>query len=321
MQNVPQLIEAEQWLGGVALPEKLAVAWSGGADSTALLLALHSIGHDIRAWHIDHAWHAASEGHEGYLQELAVAWGIPFCTARVQAAPSANREAEARQARMNQFEIWGREHGMDVLCLGHHLEDQAETVCLRMLQGAGVAGCRGMADVRQQGALRLMRPLLHVHKSELEEALQRAGVSWLTDPSNEDVSLLRNRIRHTFFPAIRKASVDPNRLFLRWQRQAVRVTDHLNSLADTVDICKQAGMASTNWAVWCGQSAAVRAVVLQRMAAALMGAGTVLGRRHIRLIEQWLQKGGSGGGLDLSRCRIVRQHGSLNLLLRGGSLR
>jgi len=221
---------------------------------------------------------------------------------------------------MNQFAIWAEEQGVDVLCLAHHKEDQAETVCLRMLQGAGVAGCCGMAGVRKLGNLNVMRPLLHVHKREMEVALLRAGVTWLTDPSNEDGSLLRNRIRLALFPAIRAAKADPIELFLRWQRQAEIIFDHLDSLAHGVEFCKQAGQVSVNWSEWCGLPASVRAVVLQRMIAALLGVGTVLGRRHIQLIEKWRQKGGRGG-LDLSRCRIARQQRSLNLSLQRVSLR
>ncbi len=320
VSKTPQLTDARQWLKGVKLPEKLAVAWSGGADSTALLLALSTLGYKVHAWHVDHAWHKRSSRHAAHLEALAWNWGIPFYTASVSAAPTANREAEARRARMNQFGSWAREQEIGALCLAHHMEDQAETVCLRMLQGAGVAGCRGMAALRRQDDLTLMRPLLHMHKHELEGALQRAGVSWLEDPSNKDVSLLRNCIRHTLFPVICKADADPVGLYLRWQRQAVRVSDHLDSLADDVALRKQADRVSVNWTDWTGQPAAVRAVVLQRMAEVLMGAGTVLGRRHIQLIEQWLQKGGRGG-LDLSRCRITHQQGSLNLFPKRVSLR
>jgi len=318
--KAPQLTETLQGLKDVKLPETLAVAWSGGADSTALLLALHGLGHKVHAWHIDHAWHAGSETQGKNLQKQALDWGIPFYAARVSMVPAANREAEARRARMNQFESWAREQGIEVLCLAHHLEDQAETVCLRMLQGAGVSGCRGMAAMRRQGGLILMRPLLHVHKHALEEALQRAGVGWLTDPSNKDVSLLRNRIRHTLFPTILKADMDPVGLFIHWQRQAAVMAERLEALADKVEVRKQADRVSVGWANWCEQPASVRAVVLQRMAEKLMGVGTVLGRRHIELIEQWLEKGGRGG-LDLSRCRIARQHGSLNLSLQRVSLR
>ena len=253
MSKAPQLAEARQWLEDVKLPQTLAVAWSGGVDSTALLLALHGQGYKVHAWHIDHAWHAASAAHGRHLQQQAKAWGIPFYAASVNMAPAANREAEARRARMNQFESWAGEQGIEVLCLAHHLEDQAETVCLRMLQGAGVSGCCGMAAMRRQGGLMLMRPLLHVQKHALEVALQRVGVDWLTDPSNKDVSLLRNRIRHTLFPAIRKADIDPVGLFMRWQRQATVLSERLQALADNVEVRKQADRVFADWAEWCGQ--------------------------------------------------------------------
>jgi len=320
LSDSPRLKDVERWLSRAGLPRTVAVGWSGGVDSTALLLALHTLGHAVRAWHIDHAWHEHSGKHAERLRRQAAVWGIPFFSARVQMAPCGNREAEARRVRMNQFETWGQEQEVKTLCLAHHLEDQAETVCLRMLQGAGVAGCRGMAGMRGQGSLRLMRPLLHVHKCELVSVLRAAGVSWLSDPSNTDLSLLRNRIRHRLFPAISRAGCDPVLLFLRWQQQAVQVYAALAALADGMVLCKRSGGVSVSWDEWCAQPPVVRAIVLQRMATALMGAGVVLGRRHIHCIERW-REGGARGGLDLSRCRISRQHGRLNLLLRRVSLR
>ncbi len=316
----PRLKEAERWLCRAGLPHTVAVGWSGGADSTALLLALRSLGHEVQAWHVDHAWHEASASYAAHLGRRAEAWGIPFCSARMRMPPRANRESVSRQARLNQFEMWGRERGVETLCLAHHLEDQAETVCLRMLQGAGVAGLRGMAAARRHGGLQLRRPLLHVHRRELRSALRAAGVDWLDDPSNADIGLLRNRIRHRLFPAISRTGCDPVLLFLRWQQQAVQVYATLAELADGIALYKRSGGVSVAWDEWCVQPLAVRAIVLQRMAAALMGAGVVLGRRHIHRIERWCE-GGARGGLDLSRCRISRQHGRLNLLPRRVSLR
>ena len=320
MPEAPQLTEASGWLREVRLPACLAVGWSGGADSTALLLALNTLGHSVRAWHIDHAWHEDSARQSEHLHRLAVAWGIPFFSARVRGVTCANREAEARRARMNQFEMWGREQHIKVLCLAHHLEDQAETVCLRMLQGAGAAGCRGMAGMRRQGELQVVRPLLHVHKCELECALRAAGVRWLSDPSNADTGLWRNRIRHRLFPAISRAGTDPVQLYLRWQRQAACVSALLGARADAIGLRVHTDTVSVDWGEWCDLPAAVRAVVLQRMAETLLGEGVVLGRRHIRLIERW-RAGGARGGLDLSRSRISREHGCLNLSRRRVRLR
>lgn len=307
------LPEAECWLGGAELPETLAVAWSGGGDSTALLLALHACGYDVRAWHVDHGWHADSAGQAETLRQRAAAWRIPFHSARIDTSLTANREAEARYARYRQFALWHAEQGIDALCLAHHLDDQAETVCMRMLQGAGAGGCRGMRGERSMaGGLRLLRPLLHVPKCELEASLQRAGVVWLEDASNRDTSLLRNHIRHRLFPAMQGREVDPARLWLRWQHQAERIAGQLDREADTVPLERRPDSVTVAWGEWAYRSAPVRACVLQRMMRALFGGGASLGRRHIVLVERWMAEGGRGG-VDLSRSRLSRRDGFLRL--------
>jgi tRNA(Ile)-lysidine synthetase-like protein len=316
---------AQSWLnhGDIpTLPDQLAVGWSGGADSTALLLALQIAGYQVRAWHVDHAWHGASADEALILAEMAENWGIPFSSFRLASAPEANREAKARHARYAQFDVWAGQQGISTLCLAHHRDDQAETVCMRLLQGAGAGGCRGMQRQRMLGALRIVRPLLHVSGLELRIALQQAGVSWLEDPSNLDMKIWRNRVRHRLFPAVRQAGVLPDELFLRWQQQAEKLTERLDAAADIVmnsgnisvsespeDATKQ---VSLRWHSWAACDSAVRARVLQKMMVQVFGAGVTPGRRHILLVEQWTNQNGRGG-LDLSRCRLQRKHANLHL--------
>jgi tRNA(Ile)-lysidine synthetase-like protein len=306
----------------LTLPDEVAVGWSGGADSTALLLALQAAGHRVHAWHVDHAWRDASADEALVLAEMAENWGIPFSSVRLACAPEVNREAQARHARYAQFDVWAGQQGISTLCLAHHRDDQAETVCMRLLQGAGAGGCRGMQRQRMLGTLRIVRPLLHVSGLELRLVLQQAGVNWLEDPSNSDMTVWRNRIRHRLFPAIRQAGVLPDELFLRWQQQAEKLASRLDAAADMVmnsgnarvsenpeDATKQ---VSLGWQAWTACDSAVRARVLQKMMVQVFGAGVTPGRRHILLVEQWTNKNGRGG-LDLSRCRLQRKYANLHL--------
>jgi len=309
---VPYLPEAKAWLASMQAPVHLAVAWSGGADSTALLLALYSQQLHPSAWHIDHGWHRDSASHAELLHQRARDWGIPFYSCRLSVNAKENREARARQARYAVFRRWAQEQGIQALCLGHHLDDQAETVFLRLLQGAGVAGCRGMAVDRNVASLRLLRPLLAVPKCKLEQALSRAGLGWLEDPSNRDISLYRNRIRHVIFPHMRRYGTEPCELFSRLATQAGHLTRSMQELAENIDITIQDASISVDWARWRGQPANIRSMVLQRMNALLLGEGKVMGRRHILLVECWLNTSGCGG-LDLSRCRLYRKGSRLYL--------
>ncbi|MDQ6958758.1 MAG: tRNA lysidine(34) synthetase TilS [Mariprofundaceae bacterium] len=312
VDSVPLLSQAVAWLDDCRLPERLAVGFSGGADSTALLLALHHAGHEVIAWHVDHGWRADSAREADVLRQQMDIWGIEFHSASVNATSASNREATARKARHVQFALWAEAQGIRTLCLAHHRDDQAETVCMRMLQGAGVAGCAGMQPVWELGHLSIVRPLLRVSKSMLKAALRQANVRWLEDASNRDTTLMRNHIRHHLFPYIQKNGIDPSDLFCRWQMQASRLAVILNRQASAAGIQQRQGVVSMSWNIWREMPVSVRACVLQRMIAMLFGGGVVLGRRHIELAESWLRKGGRGG-IDLTRCRLSHRGKDLQL--------
>ncbi|MDQ6953870.1 MAG: tRNA lysidine(34) synthetase TilS [Mariprofundaceae bacterium] len=290
----------------------MAIGWSGGIDSTALLLALHNMGFQLHAWHVDHAWHDASYHEANQLALLAKSWGIPFTSRRLAKAPASNREARARQGRYQAFQEMAEATNITVLALGHHADDQAETVCMRMLQGSGIMGCRGIGLKSERGSLCIYRPFLHVPRLTLKQALQAAKIKWLEDASNHDLSLWRNRIRLRLFPEISANTYDPSDLFLRWQKQAVLLSATINREADTIQLHKTTSGCFISWYAWQNLSQAARAQVLQRMAPTVLGAGRVFGRRHIELIEFWQKRGGHGG-LDLSSCRLSHLSEHLHL--------
>ncbi|WP_018294658.1 tRNA lysidine(34) synthetase TilS [Mariprofundus ferrooxydans] len=299
------------------LPAEVAVGWSGGADSTALLLMLQQQGYRVQAWHVDHGWRESSIKETELLAEKARGWEIELRVARLPAPSGRNREAEARKGRYAQFEQWSEATGITTLCLGHHRDDQAETVCMRMLQGAGISGCRGMQQRRRHGRLDIFRPLLQVKAGELKAALRAADINWLEDPSNNDMTIWRNRIRQGLFPAMQRAGVSPSELFLRWQVQAERLGQQIDSEAQLLlgDISlRNQGVqsASVPWLTWSATAAPIRVRMLQKMMAFVLGEGVTPGRRHILMIEAWTQRGGHGG-LDLSRCRLLRSRKDLHL--------
>ncbi len=296
--------------------QTLAVAWSGGVDSTALLLMLQQAGFRLQAWHIDHAWHAHSASQTAILQALARQLTIPFFSRRLPPPSGKNREAEARQGRYAMWQAMASENGVEHIILAHHADDQAETVCMRMLQGAGVQGCCGMAAQRRLGAqLTLYRPLLHLRKQQLQQLIASANIPVMDDPSNQDTSLRRNYIRHRLFPAMQEAGHDPYRLYLGFQRQALRYWQQVEQLLACIPLQQHGESVSMDWHTWISHSAAIRAALLQHMMSTLYGEGRCLGRRHILLAEQWLQQGGNNG-IDLAGCRL--SHRRTRLLLQAG---
>jgi len=113
-----------------------------------------------------------------------------------QAPPWEGLEAESRRARLAAFERVAREIGATHLATGHTADDQAETVLMRLLQGAGPRGLGGIAPVRGNR----IRPLIEVRRADILEHLRHRGLAWVEDPSNADVRFLRNRIRHDLLP-------------------------------------------------------------------------------------------------------------------------
>ncbi|MDQ6976244.1 MAG: tRNA lysidine(34) synthetase TilS [Mariprofundaceae bacterium] len=292
--------------------QSIAVGWSGGIDSTALLLLLRQCGYHVQAWHVDHAWHTDSANHCDQLAAQAKAWGVSFFHRRLPAPKNKNREALARQGRFQAFSCLAKEHHVQTLCLAQHADDQAETVCMRLLQGASFKGCCGIHDQRVIAGLQILRPLLHLTKQCLKAALIQAEVPIIEDPSNDDLSLWRNRIRHRLFPAMLAVEHSPRKLFFRWQQQAMALNNEIMQLADNVVIHQEKERCYVAWLVWQSSIQPVRVEILQRMMACACGAGRILGRRHILLIDTWRAQGGRQG-LDLSACRLTHKKSILQL--------
>lgn len=184
------------------MPGRLAVAVSGGPDSMALALLAaewaRSTGREVLALTVDHGLREESAQEAMQVAKWMDAREIPCRILRWEhndAKPVANVQAAARDARYHLLGQACAEEGIHHLLLGHHADDQAETVLLRLLRGSGVDGLSAMSAVSQRGALTLLRPLLNVPKSHLLAMLEAQGQAWITDPSNASDRYLRNQVR------------------------------------------------------------------------------------------------------------------------------
>ncbi|MDX1453246.1 MAG: tRNA lysidine(34) synthetase TilS [Oleiphilaceae bacterium] len=190
-----------------AVPEarRLVVALSGGVDSmvlfyVALAYADHA-GIPLIALHVNHGLSPKSDDWQKHCQQACKAQGVTCLVEKVQVTPAGEGiEAAARRARYQAFEqtlISG-----DVLLQGHHQNDVAETVLMRMLRGAGPEGLSAIPAQREVGAGILYRPFLHLRREHLLELAQQHGWQWVEDESNQDLSFDRNYIRHKILPVI-----------------------------------------------------------------------------------------------------------------------
>jgi len=280
----------------------VAVAWSGGIDSTAALLWLSRNGYKVEAWHVDHAWREPCHKEDMKLNEIAKKIGVDLRSVRLEHARSdKNREMVARQARYAQLGRWSKETGITTLCLGHHAEDQAETVYMRMLSGSGPYGCKGMSQSRQHGNMMLCRPALGLLKKDLARYLSEHDIPHIEDSSNGDTTILRNRIRLRDMPAMNNYT-DATDLFVRLGKCAQQVCHDIDSVVDAISVTYKDGRASVPASEWQGLSDTMKKYLLQKMGRAIHDEGFSFGRRHLDYAASW-----SGmGGIDITKSRLQR---------------
>lgn len=193
-----------------ALPpsKNLCVALSGGVDSLFLLHAVvgwYAGRPDVvvRAIHVNHQLQSSADKMESFCQSACDALGVQLTVCRIEIGQvSDSLENQARKARYRAFE--GILDVGDLLLLGHHADDQAETVLFRMIRGTGVRGLSGMPVSRPLGSGVLYRPLLQLTREMVEGLARDWGLVWQDDPTNTDTRFDRNYLRHDVLPAIKQ---------------------------------------------------------------------------------------------------------------------
>lgn len=175
---------------------RIAVAVSGGGDSTALLHAMSRCHADLRAVTIDHGLRNASAHEAALVAALCRELGVPHTTLEWQNwNGTGNLQDAARNARLSLIGDWANAEGITHIALGHTLDDQAETVLLRLARGSGVDGLSGMAASRTDGPLTWFRPLLTTRREALRAYLKAEKITWIEDPSNDDPRFDRVKAR------------------------------------------------------------------------------------------------------------------------------
>ncbi len=203
--------------------ERVCVAASGGADSTALLLGLveanggkEALGVVLSAAHVHHGLRGAeADGDEAFVREVCERLGVPLTVARVDTAARMAEEGEGLEEAARELRYAAlRGLAVDLVATAHTLDDQAETVVMKILRGAWTEGLGGISPeveerqgfgIREQGlgTVRVVRPMLGVRRAEVEAFLRERGQGWREDSSNGDLSLTRNRVRRELMPVLR----------------------------------------------------------------------------------------------------------------------
>lgn len=260
---------------------RLLVAFSGGADSTALL---HALAVGLKEWelrlvaaHLHHGIRGAEADADAEFAQLT-AWrlGVPCVIKRVDVRARAVRTGEslemaARSARLEFFREVVQSHGAEAVAVGHTLDDAAETFLLKLLRGSSLAGLGGLAPVSVVEGIRLVRPLIEIGRQEIESFLRAHCICWREDSTNRDLSILRNRVRQVLLPLLER-DFQP-----RIREILARTAEGLRGDWEWIEpmICQASAEAAIS-------ETALSAEGLRRMPTAL--------RRHV--LARWLRRAG-----------------------------
>jgi tRNA(Ile)-lysidine synthase len=212
----------------------LAIAYSGGADSTALLLAACSLRPgQVSAIHVHHGLQAAADAFEAHCSAVCALLGVHLHIARVDARHHSGESPEdaARKARYSALAEGARALGQSQVLLGQHADDQVETLLLALSRGAGLAGLSAMPAAFERDGVEFLRPLLAVPGPALRQWLLQQGHAFVDDPSNTDERYTRNRIRARLLPALAEAFPQFRQTFARSASHAAEAQTLLSEMA------------------------------------------------------------------------------------------
>jgi tRNA(Ile)-lysidine synthase len=224
-------------------PPCVAVAASGGRDSTALLhataCAAQALGLRVLALHVHHGLLPEADAWVEHLQRQCDDWarqGLPvqlrWCRLEGWPGRGESVEAWARRERYAALSRMAREAGAELVLLAHHRRDQAETFLLQALRSGGVAGLASMPRQAERDGLQWVRPWLQHSAEAIEAYVQAHGLSHVQDPSNADHGFARNRLRHRVMPALNAAFPQAEQALGAAARQAQQARECLQALAE-----------------------------------------------------------------------------------------
>ncbi len=323
-------IEAAELFEDFQKYKHLAIAVSGGADSVALMWLMarwRDAGGELprlSVLSVNHGLRAASAGEVEQVGQWARGMGFEHHVLSWHGdKPESGVQARARRARYRLMAGWCRERQADGLVLAHHMEDQAETLLMRLGRGSGIDGLCGMRSASWREGVLFLRPLLDVPKERLVATLRRAGQLWLEDPSNQDLRFERVRIRRMLGQLDDAGAMV--RGLCRSAKSLAKTRDMLDAMADI--LLEEAVIFSP--AGWCRldlrkMKEAEHETGLRLFSRVLLAVGggqyPATGKKLLRLYERVVMRGAAGA--TLAGCRVFKRGGELWAVreIRGGDL-
>jgi tRNA(Ile)-lysidine synthase len=214
--------------------QKIAVAYSGGADSTALLHSAAALWPGrVTAVHVHHGLQAAADDFVRHCEAACSAIDVPLHVVHVDAKNASGESPEdaARKARYAALAGKALEIGVPLVALAQHADDQVETLLLALSRGAGVAGLAGMPAEFERFGVRFVRPLLGLGAQAIRDELNLRGIGYVDDPTNTDLAYTRNKIRHRLLPVLAEVFPQYRETFARSARNMALAQETLAQAA------------------------------------------------------------------------------------------
>lgn len=195
--------------GLIVRGDKILIGVSGGPDSLTLLYLLKSLSKELNLKlhiaHLDHQLRKESSKDKEFVEKLSAKLKIPFTSAKANINKPGSVEENARNARLEFLFTTAQKIKADKIALGHNLDDQAETILMRLIRGSGLYGLSAILPKRKIKGHTIIRPLLGIKRSEIESFLKKKKVTPRIDRTNLEDVYLRNRIRHKLLPLLEKS--------------------------------------------------------------------------------------------------------------------
>lgn len=326
--HLPDMVRQSAARHGMFTPgQALLVAVSGGADSTAMLHVLLALSGDMRlrlgVAHLNHGLRGKeSDADAEFVASLAGSHRLPFHSDSVNAQSFARQrklslEEACRLLRYRFLLETAARYGYDRVAVGHHREDHAESVLMALLRGSGATGLRGMAAVRADG---IVRPMIDLPRDSIHRYAKSHGLAFVTDRTNLDTALLRNRIRHELIPLL-ASGFNPNIIAALNRIGAILgpedewLSELSRQMFEDVAVFSDVGKVSLSLAAFNRLRLAARRRVIRTALAKVRGNLRRMGLVHVTDVLQLAQTGRDGNCLHLPHgIRVRRLHGLLEMI-------
>lgn len=308
--------------------DKVLVATSGGADSVSLLKTLlnlkKKLGIEVVAANIDHSLRGEESAADSkFVKSLAKEMGIDIAYKKIDVKKSGTKkssiEEKARKKRYEFLSKAAKSRKCNVIATGHTMDDQAETVLMRVIHGSSTEGISGIPPVRKQGKIRIVRPLIRTERKDIIAFLQQNNIKYVEDSSNENMRMRRNKIRKLLLPHLEEYNP-------RVKRALVNLADNIRedtSLATKETIARKGRVSGTSARIKISelllQPKAIRKRVFKELFTSSGGSVKKLTYRHWISVDEFLKRAQNGKSLDLpGEIRVTKKKDELIYKKRSG---